>query len=128
MSEATTLLRKWLDMFEGGLASGPLSQLRNETRILLEQPAGEAPVVALAPLPQQLPPTVTRLPLSTCYSPAQALQAAMHDAEQLENLIVIGQYIPHNGKSPFFCVPSRMDLKNALWVHRRLGFYIDENA
>jgi len=89
-----------------------------------------APTSPVQPLPGQLPPSVALLPPSTSYTPAQALQASMHHAEHLEQLLVIGQYHPEPGtdKQLFFCIGSRLDLGKALWLHRRLGLYIDENA
>lgn len=88
-----------------------------------------APAVEpVAPLVQQLQPTVTRLPLSNSYTPAQAVQAALQDAHRLEHVMCLGEYKEADGKRAFFLIPSKMDLKIALWIHRRLGLYIDENA
>lgn len=87
-----------------------------------------APVGAVAPLVQQVPPTVHRLPLSGSYTPAQAIQAALQDSHRLEHVMCLGEYKEEDGKRAFFLIPSKMDLKIALWIHRRLGFYIDENA
>lgn len=89
-----------------------------------------APASPVQALPGQLPPSVALLPPSTSYTPAQALQASMHHAEHMEQLLVIGQYHPEPGtdKQVFFCIGSRLDLGKALWLHRRLGLYIDENA
>lgn len=87
-----------------------------------------APVEPVAPLVQQLPPTVSRLPLSGSYTPAQAVQQALQDAHRLEHVMCLGEYKEEDGKRAFFLIPSKMDLKIALWIHRRLGLYIDQEA
>lgn len=84
----------------------------------------------LPPLPQQLPSSVTRLPISTSYSPVQALQASLHEAPRLKEVIVLGQYFPEDGTDVqrLYVLGSRLDLGKALWIHRRFGLYIDENS
>lgn len=84
-----------------------------------------SPVQALT---DQVPATVGLLPLSGCYTTAQALQRALQEAEQLERLIIVGEYKERDGKRVLFVLPSRMGMLEAVWLDRRLDNYINENA
>lgn len=87
-----------------------------------------APVAALAPVANQTPAQVRNMPLSANYTPAQALQVALQSAEQLQEVLIIGQYLPEDDKQALFVLPSRSSMLMAVWLHRRLGHYIDTNA
>lgn len=86
------------------------------------------PVPAPQPLPHTVAPGVRVMPLRTTYSPTQAVQMALNYSENLTEVIVIGQFEEQDGKSALLVSPSKMSISMAVWLHRRLGLYIDENA
>lgn len=91
---------------------------------LAQQPPAPEP-----PLRNQFPANISGLPASTTYTPAQALSVALNHAPELEQVLIIGQYLPDaEGLQERFIQPSRMSMLTAVWLHRRLGLYIDENA
>lgn len=97
-----------------------------------EQPAPVAvqptPAV-LQPLPHTVGPRTRVMPLSTNYTPTQALQMALRFTENLDEVIVVGQFqAGEDGRKELYVSPSKMPISMAVWIHRRLGFYIDENA
>lgn len=107
-----------LDWYERSLKPLPVG-----TKLYAEPPA---PAV----LPRLLPPGVRMFPLRTTYSTTQALQMGLNYAENLEQVVVIGQFFPDEGtdRQDLFVCSSKMDLGKALWINRRFGLYIDENA
>ncbi len=91
--------------------------------------AQQAPQQPAQPAPRLFPGNVSGLPSSTNYTPAQALNVALNHSSELEQVLIIGQYFPDkDGLQERFIQPSRMSILTAVWLHRRLGLYIDENA
>lgn len=104
-----------------------IEALRDRVAELMAPAAPETgPVV----LPRWLPRAVDVLPMRSSYTPAQALKMALNYAENLTDVIIVGQMMPLEGsdRQELFVCPSKMDIMRSLWIHRRLGFYIDENA
>lgn len=118
------------------LSNGEAAELVAAVRTLqARQITQPAPVAAqptpaeLQPLPHTVGPHIRIMPLSTNYTPTQALQMALRFTENLEEVIVVGQFQPgEDGRKELYVSPSKMPISMAVWIHRRLGFYIDENA
>lgn len=56
---------------------------------------------------------VSKLPNSTTFTVEQALQSALHDADKLDEVLIVGTY---KDDDSLYVVSSRLNRAQALWL------------